>query len=67
MTRAEITKVVKRLFSSRALGWMRSIMEFLKALNVVGLSWLIPLFNITWRVGTVPLNGRLLLQAIRAI
>ncbi|KAI3373890.1 hypothetical protein L3Q82_022459 [Scortum barcoo] len=34
---------------------MRSAPEYLKSLDVVGLSWLTRLCNIAWRLGTVPL------------
>ncbi|KAI3352271.1 hypothetical protein L3Q82_005173 [Scortum barcoo] len=35
---------------------MRSCPEYLKSLDVVGLSWLTRLCNIAWRLGTVPLE-----------
>ncbi|KAI3366635.1 hypothetical protein L3Q82_009321 [Scortum barcoo] len=35
---------------------MRSAPEYLKSLDVVGLSWLTRLCNIAWRLGTVPLE-----------
>ncbi|KAI3356692.1 hypothetical protein L3Q82_003377 [Scortum barcoo] len=35
---------------------MRSAREYLKSLDVVGLSWLTRLCNIAWRLGTVPLE-----------
>jgi len=30
--------------------------EMLKALNIVGLSWLTCLYNVTWESGTVPMD-----------
>uniref|UniRef100_A0AAY5KH73 Reverse transcriptase domain-containing protein n=1 Tax=Esox lucius TaxID=8010 RepID=A0AAY5KH73_ESOLU len=48
ITRAEVTEVVKKLDEIRP--------EYLKSLDVVGLSWLTRLCNIAWRSGTVPLG-----------
>lgn len=53
---AEVTEVVKKLLGGRALGVDEVRPEFLKALDVVGLSWLTRLCNIAWTSGTVPLD-----------
>lgn len=53
--RAEATKVAK-LLSGKALGVDEIRPEFLKALDVVGLSWLTCVFNIVRRFGTMPLD-----------
>ncbi|KAI3372593.1 hypothetical protein L3Q82_023069 [Scortum barcoo] len=57
-TQAEVTEVVQASSSvARRRGWMRSRPEYLKSLDVVGLSWLTRLCsNIAWRLGTVPLE-----------
>ena len=52
ITGAEVAKVVKKLHDGRALGGD----EFLKALDVVGLSWLTRLCSIAWKSGAVPLD-----------
>ena len=51
---AEVAEVVKELFSGKApvVDEIRS--EMLKALDIVGLSWLTRLFNVAWGSGTVP-------------
>ncbi|KAI3374080.1 hypothetical protein L3Q82_022646 [Scortum barcoo] len=49
ITQAEVTEVVRKLLSGKAP-------EYLKSLDVVGLSWLTRLCNIAWRLGTVPLE-----------
>ncbi|KAI3372674.1 hypothetical protein L3Q82_023135, partial [Scortum barcoo] len=48
ITQAEVTEVVRKLDEIRP--------EYLKSLDVVGLSWLTRLCNIAWRLGTVPLE-----------
>ena len=52
---AEVAKVVKKLLGGRAPGVDEIRPEFLKALDVVGLSWSTRLCSITWTSGTVPL------------
>ena len=47
ITGAEVTKVVKKVHGARALG----VLEFLKALDVVGLSRMTCLSSITWTSG----------------
>ncbi|KAL7841967.1 hypothetical protein SRHO_G00236560 [Serrasalmus rhombeus] len=56
ITRAEVVKVVGKLLGGRALGVDEIRTEFLRALNVVGLSWLTRLCNITWTSGVLPLE-----------
>ncbi|XDV52206.1 hypothetical protein PO909_020956 [Leuciscus waleckii] len=51
ITQAEVTEVVKKL-----LGVDEIRPEYLKSLDVLGLSWLTRLCNIAWRSGTVPLG-----------
>ncbi|TWW64209.1 hypothetical protein D4764_03G0012170 [Takifugu flavidus] len=53
---AEVAEVVKKLLGGRALGMDQIRPEFLKALDVVGLSWLTRLCNIAWTLGAVPLD-----------
>lgn len=53
---AEVTEVVKKLLGGRAPGVDEVRPEFLKALDVVGLSRLTRLCNIAWTSGTVPLD-----------
>ena len=53
---AEVAEVVKKLLGGRAPGVDEIRPEFLKALDVVGLSWLTRLYNIAWTSGTVPLD-----------
>ena len=54
ISRKEVTEVVKQLHSGKAPGVDEIRPEMLKALDVEGLSWLIRLFNIAWKSGTVP-------------
>nr|XP_049579068.1 uncharacterized protein LOC125970583 [Syngnathus scovelli] len=54
----EGTEVVKKLLGGKAPGVDEIRPEFLKALDVVGLSWLTRLYNIAWTSGTVPLDWR---------
>ncbi|TWW74534.1 hypothetical protein D4764_14G0005370, partial [Takifugu flavidus] len=53
---AEVAKVVKKLLGGKALGVVEIRPEFLKALDVVGLSWLTQLCNITRTSGAVLLD-----------
>jgi len=52
---AEVAEVVK-LFSGKAPGVDKICPELLKALDIVGLSWLTRLVNVAWRSGTVPVE-----------
>nr|XP_049580441.1 charged multivesicular body protein 1a isoform X3 [Syngnathus scovelli] len=52
----EVTEVVKKLLGGKAPGVDGIRLEFLKALDVVGLSWLTRLYNVAWKSGTVPLD-----------
>ncbi len=56
ITQAEVTEVVCKLHSGRASGVDEIHPEYLKSLDLVGLSWLTRLCNIAWRSGTVPLD-----------
>ncbi|KAI3356259.1 hypothetical protein L3Q82_017506 [Scortum barcoo] len=57
ITQAEVTEVVRKLHAvARRLGVDEIRPEYLKSLDVVGLSWLTHLCNIAWRLGTVPLE-----------
>lgn len=48
--------MVKKLFGDKATGVDEIRPEYLKSLEVVGLSWLIRLFSIAWRSASpVPL------------
>ncbi|TWW81631.1 hypothetical protein D4764_01G0014460 [Takifugu flavidus] len=53
---AEVAEVVKKLLGGKAPGVNEIRPEFLKALDVVGLSWLTRLCNIGWASGAVPLD-----------
>ncbi|TWW71602.1 hypothetical protein D4764_16G0000990, partial [Takifugu flavidus] len=53
---AEVAKVVNKLLVGKAPGVDEIRPEFLKALDVVGLSWLTRLCNIAWTSGAVPLD-----------
>ncbi|KAI3359362.1 hypothetical protein L3Q82_002862 [Scortum barcoo] len=55
ITQAEVTEVVRKLLGGKAPGVDEIRPEYLKSLDVVGLSWLTRLCNIAWRLGTVPL------------
>ncbi|KAI3366483.1 hypothetical protein L3Q82_000618 [Scortum barcoo] len=50
--RAKVTEVVRKLLSGKAPGVDEIHPEYLKSLDVVGLSWLTRLCNIAWRLGT---------------
>ncbi|KAK3572192.1 hypothetical protein QTP86_025596, partial [Hemibagrus guttatus] len=56
ITQAEVTEVVQQLFGGKAPGVDEISPEYLKSLDVVGLSCLTRLCNIAWRSGTVPLD-----------
>ncbi|KAK3535008.1 hypothetical protein QTP70_001967 [Hemibagrus guttatus] len=56
ITQAEVTEVVQQLLGGKAPGVDEICPEYLKSLDVVGLSWLTHLCNIAWRSGTVPLD-----------
>ncbi|KAK3532843.1 hypothetical protein QTP70_000267 [Hemibagrus guttatus] len=56
ITQAEVTEVVQQLLGGKALGVDEIRLEYLKSLDVEGLSWLTRLCNIAWRSGTVPLD-----------
>ncbi|KAK3539305.1 hypothetical protein QTP86_034177 [Hemibagrus guttatus] len=56
ITQAEVTEVVQQLLGGKAPGVDEIRPEYLKSLDVVGLSCLTRLCNIAWRSGTVPLD-----------
>ncbi|KAK3557454.1 hypothetical protein QTP70_027739, partial [Hemibagrus guttatus] len=56
ITQAEVTEVVQQLLSGKAPRVDEIHPEYLKSLDVVGLSWLTRLCNIAWQSGTVPLD-----------
>ncbi|KAI3353319.1 hypothetical protein L3Q82_019273 [Scortum barcoo] len=56
ITQAEVTEVVRKLLGGKVPGVDEIRPEYLKSLDVVGLSWLTRLCNIAWRLGTVPLE-----------
>ncbi|KAI3351882.1 hypothetical protein L3Q82_020711, partial [Scortum barcoo] len=56
ITQAKVTEVVRKLLGGKAPGVDEIRPEYLKSLDVVGLSWLTRLCNIAWRLGTVPLE-----------
>ncbi|KAK3572937.1 hypothetical protein QTP86_010541 [Hemibagrus guttatus] len=56
ITQAEVTEVVQQLLGGKAPGVDEIRPEYLKSLDVVGLSWLTRLCNIAWRSGTVALD-----------
>uniref|UniRef100_A0AAV2MSF8 Endonuclease/exonuclease/phosphatase domain-containing protein n=1 Tax=Knipowitschia caucasica TaxID=637954 RepID=A0AAV2MSF8_KNICA len=53
---AEVTKVVDSLHGGKAPGVDEIRPDYLKSLDVVGLSWLTRLCNIAWRSGVVPME-----------
>ena len=53
------SEVVERLLGGMAPGLDEVCQEFLKTLDVVGLSWLTCLCNIAWTSGTVPLEWQI--------
>ncbi|TWW78306.1 hypothetical protein D4764_11G0004270 [Takifugu flavidus] len=56
ISEAEVAEVVKKLLGGKAPGVDEIRPESLKALDVVGLSWLTRLCNIAWTSGAVPLD-----------
>ena len=56
ITQAEVTEVVQKLLSGKEPGVDEIRPEYLKSLDVVGLSWLTRLCSIAWQSGTVPLD-----------
>ncbi|KAK3544536.1 hypothetical protein QTP86_015589 [Hemibagrus guttatus] len=56
ITQAEVTEVVQQLLGGKAPGVDEIRPEYLKSLDVVGLSWLTHLCSIAWQSGTVPLD-----------
>uniref|UniRef100_A0A8C6M635 Reverse transcriptase domain-containing protein n=1 Tax=Nothobranchius furzeri TaxID=105023 RepID=A0A8C6M635_NOTFU len=56
ISRAEVAEVVKQLHSGRAPGAVEICPGYLKAMDVVGLSWLTRLCNIAWSSGAVPVE-----------
>ncbi|KAK3570318.1 hypothetical protein QTP86_017167 [Hemibagrus guttatus] len=56
ITQAEVTEVVQQLLCGKAPGVDEIRPEYLKSLDVVGLSWLTHLCDIAWRSGTVLLD-----------
>ncbi|KAK3559562.1 hypothetical protein QTP86_013728, partial [Hemibagrus guttatus] len=52
ITQAEVTEVVQQLLGGKAPGVDEIRPEYLKSLDVLGLSWLTRLCNIAWRSGT---------------
>ncbi|KAK3548003.1 hypothetical protein QTP70_001912 [Hemibagrus guttatus] len=56
ITQAEVTEVVQQLLGGKAPGVDEICPEYLKSLDVVGLSWLTRLCYIAWQSGTVPLD-----------
>ncbi|KAI3370271.1 hypothetical protein L3Q82_025053 [Scortum barcoo] len=66
ITQAEVTEVVRKLLSGKAPGVDEIRPEYLKSLDVVGLSWLTRLCNIAWSLpGKV--YARVLERRIRPI
>ena len=56
ITQAKVTEVVGKLLGGKAPGVDEIRPEYLKSLDVVGLSWLTRLCSIAWQLGTVPLD-----------
>lgn len=57
VTQAKVAKVVQALVGGKAPGGGDEIcLEYLKYLDVVGLSWSTRLCNTAWQSETVPLN-----------
>ncbi|KAI3354306.1 hypothetical protein L3Q82_018492 [Scortum barcoo] len=59
ITQAEVTEVVRKLLGGKAPGVDEIRPEYLKSLDVVGLSWLTRLCNIAWRLGQYLWSGKL--------
>lgn len=64
---AEVTEVVRKPLSGKALGVDGShpILPSLRSLDVVGLSWLARLCSITWQLGTVLYTLHIVLEGSR--
>ena len=58
ITQAEVTEVVKKLLGGKAPGVDEIRPEYLKSLDVVGLSWLTRLCSIAWRISHSPNQAR---------
>ena len=56
ITQTEITEVVRKLLGGKALGVDEIHPEYLKSLDVVGVSWLTYLCSIALQSGIVPLD-----------
>uniref|UniRef100_A0A3B3CPX9 B30.2/SPRY domain-containing protein n=1 Tax=Oryzias melastigma TaxID=30732 RepID=A0A3B3CPX9_ORYME len=56
IAQAEVTELVKELLCGKAPGVDEFHSEYLKSLDVVGVSWLTRLCSIVWQTGTVPLD-----------
>ena len=56
ISEAEVAEVVKKLLGGRTPGVDEVHPEFLKALDVVGPSWVTRLCSIAWTFGAVPLD-----------
>ena len=56
---AEVAEVVKKLLGGKAQGVDEVSPEFLRALDVVGISWLTRLCSIAWTSGTVTLDWQI--------
>ncbi|KAK3571245.1 hypothetical protein QTP86_005959 [Hemibagrus guttatus] len=56
ITQAEVTEVVQQLLGGKVPGVDEIRSEYLKSLDVVGLSWLTRFCNIAWWSETVPLD-----------
>ncbi|KAI3358077.1 hypothetical protein L3Q82_003088 [Scortum barcoo] len=59
ITQAEVTEVVRKLLEWQGAGVDEIRPEYLKSLDVVGLSWLTRLCNIAWRLGQCLWCGKL--------
>lgn len=55
---AELTEVVKQLLDGRLPEVDATPPEMLKALDAMGLPWLIHLFSVLWRTGTTSVQTR---------
>jgi len=62
---AEVAEVVKKLFRGKAPGVDEIHPEMLKALHIVGLSWLTRLVNVVWRSGTVPVEWQVVVPMLK--
>lgn len=48
----EVSEVIKKFISSKVPGVDVTCPEMLKVVDIVGLFWLMQLFNVVWRLGT---------------